>query len=189
MTLSKELAIVLNNIYLVIPSSPRKSCTISSHQIVSSFFRMSVMSYAPPLKTSRNHPISVNSLRPRQDGRHYPDGIFKCIFENENEWISPWISLKFVTNGPINNIPALVQIMAWRRRGDKPLSEPMMVSLLTHICVARPQWVKAYWFVLSSHLEFFSIWSSLSASMDSSVCQLSILTQLDDCASCRPSSR
>ena len=31
--------------------------------------------------------------------------------------------------------------MAWRRPGDKPLSEPMMVSLLTHICVARPQWV------------------------------------------------
>ena len=35
----------------------------------------------------------------------------------------------------------LVQIMAWRRSGDKPLSEPMMVSLLTHICVTRPQWV------------------------------------------------
>ena len=32
--------------------------------------------------------------------------------------------------------------MAWRRPGDKPLSEPMMVSLLTHVCVARPQWVK-----------------------------------------------
>ena len=44
--------------------------------------------------------------------------------------------------GPINNIPALVQIMAWRRPGDKPISEPVMVSLLTHICVTRPQWVK-----------------------------------------------
>ena len=32
--------------------------------------------------------------------------------------------------------------MAWRRPGDKPLSELMMVSLLTHICVTRPQWVK-----------------------------------------------
>ena len=37
--------------------------------------------------------------------------------------------MKFVPNGPINNIPALVQIMAWRRPGDKPLSEPMMISL------------------------------------------------------------
>ena len=32
--------------------------------------------------------------------------------------------------------------MAWRRPGDKLLSEPMMVNLLTHICVTRPQWVK-----------------------------------------------
>ena len=48
---------------------------------------------------------------------------------------------KFVPKGPINNIPASVQIMAWRRPGDKPLSEPMMVGLTTHICVTRPQWV------------------------------------------------
>ena len=54
------------------------------------------------------------------------------------------ISLTFVPEGPINNIPALVQIMAWRRTGDEPLSEPMMVSLLTHICVTRPQWVNIY---------------------------------------------
>ena len=31
--------------------------------------------------------------------------------------------------------------MAWRRPGDKPLSEPRMENLLTHICVTRPQWV------------------------------------------------
>ena len=35
--------------------------------------------------------------------------------------------------------------MAWRRPGDKPLSEPMRFSSLTHICVIRPQWVKMYW--------------------------------------------
>ena len=58
---------------------------------------------------------------------------------NENERISLRISLKFVPKGPINNIPALVQIMAWRRTGDKPLSEPMLVRLQTHICVTRPQ--------------------------------------------------
>ena len=33
--------------------------------------------------------------------------------------------MKFVSKVPINNIPALVQIMAWRRPGDKPLSEPI----------------------------------------------------------------
>ena len=83
----------------------------------------------------------VNTLRPRQNGRHFPDDIFKCIFLNENEWISLRISLKFVPKVRINNIPSLVQIMAWRRPGDKPLSEPIMVSLPTHICVTRPQWV------------------------------------------------
>ena len=51
------------------------------------------------------------------------------IFVNENIWIPIKISLKFVPKGSINNIPALVQIMAWRRPGDKPLSEPMMVNL------------------------------------------------------------
>ena len=52
------------------------------------------------------------------------------------------ISLKCVRKVRINNIPSLVQIMAWRRPGDKPLSEPMMVSLVTHICITQPQWVK-----------------------------------------------
>ena len=83
----------------------------------------------------------VNTLRPRQNWRYFADDIFKCIFLNENAWISLKISLKFVSKVRIDNIPALVQIMAWRRPGDKPLSEPMMVSLLTHICVTRPQWV------------------------------------------------
>ena len=85
----------------------------------------------------------INTLRPRQDGRHFPDDIFKCIFLNENVWIPIKISLKFVPKVPINDIPALVQIMAWRRKGDKPLYETMMVSLLTHICVTRPQWVNS----------------------------------------------
>ena len=81
-------------------------------------------------------------MRPRQNGCYFADNIFKCIFLNENVRITIKISLKFVPKDPIKNIPALVQIMAWRRPGDKPLSEPMMVSLLTHICVTRPQWVK-----------------------------------------------
>ena len=46
------------------------------------------------------------------------------------------ISLKFVPKGPINNIPASVQIMAWHRPGDKPLSEPMMLYLLMHISLS-----------------------------------------------------
>ena len=83
----------------------------------------------------------LNTLRPRQNGRHFADDTFNRIFVNENVRIFIKFSLKFVPKGPINNIPTLVQIMAWRRPGDKPLSEPVMVSLLTHIRVTRPQWV------------------------------------------------
>ena len=73
--------------------------------------------------------------------RRFAEDTSKRIFLNENVRISIKISLKFVPKGPINNIPSLVQIMAWRRSGDKSLSEPMMVSLPTHICVTLPQWV------------------------------------------------
>ena len=49
-----------------------------------------------------------------------------AFFFNENEWNSNEIWLKFVPKGPIDNMAALVQIMAWHRPGDKSLSEPMM---------------------------------------------------------------
>ena len=74
-----------------------------------------------------------DSLRPRPNRRHFADDILKCIFLNEDVWIPSNISLKFVPKGLINNNPALVQVMAWRRPGDKPLSELMLVRLPTHI--------------------------------------------------------
>ena len=56
----------------------------------------------------------------------FADDILKCIFLNENSRIPIGISLKFVPRNPIDNKPALVQVMVWRRTGDKPLPEPMM---------------------------------------------------------------
>ena len=67
----------------------------------------------------------------RENGRHFADNIFKCISSNEAVRILIKISLKCVPKGLINNISALV--------GAKPLSQPMMDSLPTHI--TRPQWV------------------------------------------------
>ena len=72
---------------------------------------------------------SFKTLRLRLNGRHFTDDTFKRIFLYENVGIS----IK------INNIPALVQVIAWRRPGDKPSTEPMVVRLLTHICITRPQ--------------------------------------------------
>ena len=103
--------------------------------------RVPQMKTTPKVIKTRG-PLEFNTLRPRQNGRHFPDDILKWIFFNENVWIPTEISLKFVPKGSINNNPALFQIMAWRRPGDKPLSEPMMVRLPAHICVTRPQWVK-----------------------------------------------
>ena len=86
--------------------------------------------------------------------------LFKCIFLNEIVWISNKISLKFFPQ----EIPALVQVMAWHRSGDKPLSEPIMVRLLTHICVTRPQWVNVSCYFTNIHIQdinymhTFSMW-------------------------------
>ena len=87
--------------------------------------------------------VVINSLRPRQNGRLSADDTFKRIFLNENIRISTKNSLKFLPKGLINNIPALVLIMAWCRPGDNPLSESMLVRSLTQICVTRRQWVNA----------------------------------------------
>ena len=53
------------------------------------------------------------------------DDNFKCIFLNENDRILIRIALKFVPRSPIDNKPALIQVTAWHRKGDKPFPEPM----------------------------------------------------------------
>ena len=58
------------------------------------------------------------------------DDIFKCIFLNENDRIPNQISLKFIPSNPIDNKPVLVQVMAWRQIGDKPLPELMVTQFI-----------------------------------------------------------
>ena len=57
------------------------------------------------------------------------DNNLRYIFLNENDRILIGISLKFVPRSPIDNKSTLVQVMAWRRTGDKPLPEPMLTQL------------------------------------------------------------
>ena len=78
------------------------------------------------------------------------DETFNHIFVNENVRISIKFSLKFVPKGPINNIPALIQIMAWRHPGGKPLSEPM-----------RTQFNDAYMRHSGLNELTYNIWESL----------------------------
>ena len=72
--------------------------------------------------------------------------ILQTIFSNAFSWMKMLdffikISPIFVPKGPVDYIPALVKIMAWCQPGDKSLSEPMMVSIPTHIFIIWPQWV------------------------------------------------
>ena len=92
-------------------------------------------------------------------GRDKMAAISQMTFSNAFSWMKKYqFRLRFHRSlflwFEISNIPVLVQIMARRRSGDEPLSEPMMVSLLTHICITRPQWVKA-----GRGSELFTFWT------------------------------
>ena len=67
----------------------------------------------------------INSSLPEQNGCHFPDDIFKCIFMF---CVSIQISRKFLPSGPINNKSALVHVMAWCQTGNKPLPEPILTQ-------------------------------------------------------------
>ena len=71
-------------------------------------------------------PQWINTLRPKENSRHFVDGILKCIFLNENVWILNKISLKFVPKGLNDDNSALVEVMTWCQGGDKPLPESVM---------------------------------------------------------------
>ena len=72
--------------------------------------------------------LEINSSLPGQNGHHLADNIFKWIFMNEKFCILIRISLKFIPKGPIVSKSVLVQVMAWRRTGDKLLLEPMLIQ-------------------------------------------------------------
>ena len=86
-------------------------------------------------------PQWVNIMRSRQNVCRFAEGIFKCISWNGNIWILNKISVKFAPSGLIDNTAALVQIMAWRRIGHKPLSEAILVCC-TDTYMHKPQWFK-----------------------------------------------
>ena len=77
-----------------------------------------------------------------QNGRHLADNLFRRIFMNEKVGILIEISLNFVPKGPIDNKSVLVQVMAWRWIGDKPLSEPMLTQFTDAPGGTRGRWVK-----------------------------------------------
>ena len=97
--------------------------------------------------------------------RNKMSAIFQTTFWNAFSWMKMYeFRLRFLwslflrVQSTISQ--PLVQIMAWCRSGDKPLSESMMVSLLAHICVTRAQWVKQNPTVLHTIFLRFYEWNS-----------------------------
>ena len=108
--------------------------------------------------TSMRHYTSVNKLRPRQKGailHTTVSSVFPSMKINE-------LRLKFHWNF-LTKIPALVQIMACRRLGNKPSSELMLVRLPRHLCLTQPQWVKQ-WLKLLAHPHTNNIYTPTSNS-------------------------
>ena len=93
-------------------------------------FQYSLLWFTDLICSVFHHFLPVNSSPCGQNGHHFADNIFWHIFWNEKviSWIK--ISLKFVHKGPIDKSPSLIQIMAWRRIGDRPLSEPMLTRFI-----------------------------------------------------------
>ena len=90
--------------------------------------------------------LCIKTFPPRQNGRHFADNIFRSIFMNEKFWILIKISLKFVSQGPIENNPASVDIMTWRLIGNKPLlifGAIGFQSDMEYVTELKPWWILA----------------------------------------------
>ena len=103
---------------------------LDSRQIISEWFDISdlTLDISMPVVEPKWFEHPPPPPHPWQNGSRFADDIFECIFVKEKFWILIIISLKFVPKGPIDNNPALVEIRAWRRIGDKTLSEPMLTQ-------------------------------------------------------------
>ena len=78
-----------------------------------------------------------NTFRLRQNGRHFADDPFKCIFLNETLRILIKMSLNFVPKGPINNIPALVQILAFTDAYMRHSASMSKVVVAAHLVILK----------------------------------------------------
>ena len=78
-------------------------------------------------KNKTNNNETVNIWNALGDSNHFVNALRPfCRRHFQMHFLSIKSSLKFIPKVPIDNKPALIHIMAWRRPGDKPLSEPMM---------------------------------------------------------------
>ena len=135
-TLYSELGTVqscLLSISIILPRGEtwlERSCVIA----IQDFFQngnsmLAAIDIEKPVYMTDGVRNMLNTLSPRQHGCYCPDDMFKCIFLNKKSWTWNTIWLQFVPKGPVDNNKALVQVMVWRRTGDKSFSELMTASI------------------------------------------------------------
>ena len=101
-----------------------------------------------------NYGPFCNTLRPKRNVCHFTDSILKCVFLDKTYEFRLRHHWSLFIRIQLTITPALVQIMAWRRPGNKPLSETFVVSSLAHICVAQPQWVNFLVIIFTYQYQF-----------------------------------
>ena len=82
--------------------------------------------------------LKFNTLKPRQNGRHFADDTFKHILLSENIWVSIKIPLKFVPKGPINNFYVIIAV--FKTNALSHLPNYRLPSFLKNICIMRSRW-------------------------------------------------
>ena len=82
------------------------------------------------LEKARMVQVGFGTMRPGQDGWHFAGNIFKCLFLNENFCL---LIFNLLPLGSIDNMSYVVQVLAWRWTGSKPLSELMMTKFSCNI--------------------------------------------------------
>ena len=78
--------------------------------------------------------LPLDKWPPYHNGRRR---YFQMHFHEWKNCVLIKISLQFIVKGPFRNVPALVEIMAWRRIGENQCSP----DSLTHICGTRGRWI------------------------------------------------
>ena len=97
-------------------------------------------------------PVGSLNSPPRQNGCHFGRWHFQMHFFNENDSIPIRIPLKCIPRSTVDIKPALVQVVAWHRLGDKPLPEPMITQFtdayMRHygeMSWKGPKWYRVIW--------------------------------------------
>ena len=67
--------------------------------------------------------------------------ILRTTHSNGFTWNTVFISLNFFPKGPIENMSALVQVMAWRQTGHKPYLDWLWLSSFTYVCHLGPVFI------------------------------------------------